>query len=110
MKNEAYYAEKLEEVREMAKSLSLVARGENEEEESGTYQIWSSGSDDEEMRHPTHGAMFAKFEEGEEEEIYVHCFVSKPSDKYPMTTKVRSILDSLNIPLDAYDYEIIAFL
>ncbi|XP_023761595.1 uncharacterized protein LOC111910032 [Lactuca sativa] len=62
VKNEAYYAEKLEEVREKAKSLSLVARGENEDEESGTHQIWSSGSGDEEMRHPTHGAMFVEFE------------------------------------------------
>ena len=31
-----------------AKNLSLVAKGENEDEEC-TYQIWSSGSDDEEM-------------------------------------------------------------
>ena len=47
VKDEAYYVEKLEEVRAKAKGLSLVARGEAEED--GTYQIWSSGSDDEEM-------------------------------------------------------------
>ncbi|KAL7606668.1 hypothetical protein Lser_V15G16417 [Lactuca serriola] len=39
VKDEAYYAEKLEEVRVKAKGLSLVARGEDEDEESGTYQI-----------------------------------------------------------------------
>ncbi|XP_052622677.1 uncharacterized protein LOC111903599 [Lactuca sativa] len=56
-KDETYYVEKLEEVREKAKGLSLVARRESEDEESGTYQIWSFGSDVEEMRHPTHGAI-----------------------------------------------------
>ncbi|XP_023757080.2 uncharacterized protein LOC111905620 [Lactuca sativa] len=49
-KDEAYYMEKLEEVREKAKGVSLVARRESEDEESGTYQIWSSSSDDEERR------------------------------------------------------------
>ena len=39
--------EKLEELRAKAKNLSLVAHGEQEED--CTYQIWSSGSDDEEM-------------------------------------------------------------
>ena len=61
------------------------------------------------MRHPTHGAMFAEFEDEEEEEIFGHCFVSKSSDKSPMTKKVRSILESFNIPLHAYDSEIIVF-
>ena len=69
VKDEAYYAEKLEEVRAKAKGLSLVAKGEMDDDESGTYQIWSSGSDDEEMRHPTHGAMFASFEEINKEEV-----------------------------------------
>ncbi|XP_023735438.1 uncharacterized protein LOC111883340 [Lactuca sativa] len=39
VKDEAYYAEKLEEVRAKAKGLSLVAKGEIDEDESGTYQI-----------------------------------------------------------------------
>ena len=83
--------------------MSLVAKGESDEEESGTYQIWSSGSDDEEMRHPTHGAMFASYEENCEENVSGRCFVSKTTDKSPMTTKVRAILESFNIPLSAYD-------
>ena len=47
MKDEAYYAAKLEEVKAKTKGMSLVARGTSEEE--GTYLIWSSRSDDEEM-------------------------------------------------------------
>ena len=66
VKDEAYYSEKIEELRAKTKGVSLVAKGETTEEESGTYQIWSSGSDDEEMRHPTHGAMFASFDDCEE--------------------------------------------
>ncbi|XP_023752546.1 uncharacterized protein LOC111900907 [Lactuca sativa] len=88
VKDEAYYAERLEEVPAKAKKLSLVAMGEQEDD--GTYQVWSSGSDDEEMRNPTHGAMFAKMEEEYDEEAYKvkgRCFVSKAADKYPMTTK-----------------------
>lgn len=30
------------------------------DKELGTYQIWSSGLDDEEMRNATHGEMFAQ--------------------------------------------------
>ncbi|XP_023768575.1 uncharacterized protein LOC111917153 [Lactuca sativa] len=111
VKDEAYYAEKLEMVRAKAKNLSLVAKGANEDEE-GTYQIWSSRSDDEEMRNPTHGAMFAKMEEESEEEAYeVHgrCFVSKSADKSPMTPKVRNILESFNIPVHAYNSELVSF-
>ncbi|XP_052619531.1 uncharacterized protein LOC111895070 [Lactuca sativa] len=103
VKDEAYYAEKLEEVRRKGKWLSLVEKGEMENDESGTYQIWSSGSDDEEMKHSTHGAMFASFEKNgdEEEEISGHCFVSKSTDKSPMSTKIlkkteTSTLDSQN--------------
>lgn len=32
-------------------------------EDDGTYQIWSSGSNYEEMCRPTHGVMFAKHQE-----------------------------------------------
>ncbi|XP_052627671.1 uncharacterized protein LOC128134224 [Lactuca sativa] len=42
IKDEAYYSEKLEEVRAKAKGMSLVANGESNEEESGTNQIWDN--------------------------------------------------------------------
>ncbi|KAL7614614.1 hypothetical protein Lser_V15G06614 [Lactuca serriola] len=74
IKDEAYDVEKLEEVHAKAKGLSLVAKGMDEDE--GTYQISSSGSDDEEAQNPTHGAMFAMHEDEEEEKINGKCFVS----------------------------------
>lgn len=58
--DEAYYSMKLEQVKSMTKSLSLMVRGEDVNE--GTYQIWSSCSDDEETDHPPHGAMSKKHE------------------------------------------------
>ena len=64
------------------------------------------------MRHPTHGAMYAKLEEESDEDAYeVHgrCFISKAVDKSPMTTKVRNILESFNIPVHAYFSELISF-
>ena len=64
-------------VRSKAKGMSLVAKGVDEED--GTYQIWSSGSDDEEMRNPTHGAMYAVHEEDEDEKITGKCFVTTSS-------------------------------
>lgn len=47
MKGEVCYAAKLEEVKAKTKEMSLDARGISEGD--GTYQIWSPGSDDEEM-------------------------------------------------------------
>ena len=46
MEDEAYYIKRLKEVRARTKGMSLVAKGSGEGD--GTYQIWSSGSDDEE--------------------------------------------------------------
>lgn len=56
--DEAYYAKNIEQRRSKSKNLSLVANNLSEDE--GTYKIWSSISDDEEMYHPTHGVMFLK--------------------------------------------------
>lgn len=50
VKDEAYYVAKWEEVKVKTKDISFVSRGTGEEE--GTYQIWSSRPDDEEMRNP----------------------------------------------------------
>ncbi|XP_052619539.1 uncharacterized protein LOC128125946 [Lactuca sativa] len=65
----------------MEKALSLVAREEGEDK--GTYKIWSSNSDDEEMHNPMHGAMYAKFEEDEEEEVIGCCLMTKNGYKSP---------------------------
>lgn len=101
-KYEAYYVERLEEVRAETKGLSLVVKGGVEGD--GTYQIWSSGSNDQEMRNPTHGAMYARFREGglEEENITRKCFVSIGANRSPMTLTVHTLLESLNIPSSSY--------
>ncbi|XP_023737287.1 uncharacterized protein LOC111885248 [Lactuca sativa] len=101
VKDEAYYSKNLEELRAKSKGMLLVARGEYEDEIK--YQIWSSGSDDEEMINLTHGAMFVKFEEDEDEKIIGRCFVLTSADKAPMTSKVCSLLQSFNIPSSAYN-------
>ena len=82
--------------------MSLVARGSGEED--GTYPIWSSGSEDEEMRNPMLGALYANFEEGSEveETMAGKCFVTTDADKSPMTSKVRNLLESFNIPSSSY--------
>lgn len=58
VKDETYYAITIEELRAMSKNLFLVAKDSNDDD--GTYQIWSSGFDDEYIRHPTHGVMYEK--------------------------------------------------
>ena len=125
VKYEAYYAKRLEEVCAQTKNLSLMAKGGDEID--GIYQIWSFGSDDEEMHHPTHGVLFAKYKEGEscekslvekgmedsDEELEEYVKVDEESDekdyetngrcfvlmtpKAPMTAKVRDLLISFNI-------------
>lgn len=44
VKDGAYYAMKIEELREKSKNLSLVAKGSHGDD--GTYQVWSSVSDE----------------------------------------------------------------
>ncbi|KAI3496277.1 hypothetical protein L1887_38634 [Cichorium endivia] len=50
VKDEAYYARKLEEARVKTKDLALMAADDRQ----GSYQVWSSDSDDEEVRKPSH--------------------------------------------------------
>ena len=89
----------------------MVARGDDKEE--STYHIWSSGSDDDGMRNPNHGAMYEILEEdeeenvvsdetGEEEEITRRYFVSTDSTKLRMTVMVHDLLNSFKIPSSSY--------
>ncbi|KAI3503712.1 hypothetical protein L1887_32161 [Cichorium endivia] len=55
VKDEAYYARKLEEARVKTKDLALMAANDRQ----GSYQVWSSDSDDEEVRKPSHSAFIA---------------------------------------------------
>ena len=49
--------------------------------------------------------MYARFVEESEEEDKVtgRCFVNSGADKSPMTSKVRSLLESFEIPFCSYD-------
>ena len=95
--------ERLEEFRANTKGVSLVAKGSGEED--GTYQIWSSTSNDEEMQNPTHSAMYANFEKGSVKEGMVtgKCFSTTSDDKSPMTSKIRTLLEYFEIPFSSYD-------
>ncbi|KAI3708662.1 hypothetical protein L2E82_37981 [Cichorium intybus] len=55
VKDEAYYARKMEEVRVRTKDLALMAADDRQ----GSYQVWSSDSDDDEVRKPSHSAFMA---------------------------------------------------
>lgn len=101
------------------------------DDDKATYQIWSFGFDDEEIRYPTHGVSFAKHEErqfggkrlfdddhedydwegmendkGEEseeedEKLTGTCFMTT-SPMSPMIAKVRDLLVSLHVYLNSY--------
>ncbi|KAI3740499.1 hypothetical protein L2E82_30957 [Cichorium intybus] len=55
VKDEAYYARKMEEVRVRTKDLALMTADDRQ----GSYQVWSSDSDDDEVRKPSHSAFMA---------------------------------------------------
>nr|KAJ0185473.1 hypothetical protein LSAT_V11C900478370 [Lactuca sativa] len=61
VKDEAYYAGKIQEITARTKGIYLMARGGDEDK--GTHQIWSLGSADEEMQDPTHQAMILNMTE-----------------------------------------------
>lgn len=65
--------------------------------------MWSLGTEDEEIRNPTHGTMFTSFEEDDEEKVTRKCFVSTYTQNFAMTSQVRSLLKYFNIPSSAYD-------
>ena len=103
VKDEAYYVERIEEVRERTKGMSLVAKISGDGD--GTYQIWSSRSDEEEVRNPTHGTMYARYEDEslDEEKLNGKCFVSTGVQNSPMTSKVHTLLEYFDIPFSSYD-------
>ena len=63
------------------------------------------------MRNPTHGAMYARFEDGssEEEKVIGRCFVLIGAEKSPMNLKVRSLFESFDIPFNSYDVVLFDF-
>ena len=71
-KDEAYYVEKLANFRNLnVKGTNLLVTRDDAE----GMEIWSSGSDDEEMLQPTHGAMFAR-----DAKVNGRCFMARSND------------------------------
>lgn len=112
VKDGAYYDMKIKDLKAKSKNLSLVEKNMNED--NGTYQIWSCGSDEEEIRHPMHCVMFArhlgveklvregfesdcKEESADREENFEgHCFMETISQS-SMNEKVRNLLIILRV-------------
>ncbi|KAL4590457.1 hypothetical protein LXL04_003387 [Taraxacum kok-saghyz] len=71
-KDEAYYVEKLANFRNLnVKGTNLLAAREADE----GMEIWSSGSEDEEMMRPTHEAMFAR-----DAKVTGRCFMARSNE------------------------------
>lgn len=71
-KDEEYYVEKLANFRNLnVKGTNLLVARDDEE----GMEIWSSGSEDEEMMRPTHGAIFAR-----DAKVNDRCFMARSND------------------------------
>ena len=116
MKDEAYYAQKIANLK-IKKPVGHTMLVENFNSDSeGNMEVWSSGSDDEEMRRPSHGMKANCFmgrsidsESASSESTYASCLASKSSDDYldeakKATEKVQSLLSKLNISSNCYQY------
>ncbi|KAL4590865.1 hypothetical protein LXL04_003810 [Taraxacum kok-saghyz] len=83
---------------------------------SWTSEVWSSGSDDEEMRRPSHGMKANCFvarlfgsESESSESTYASCLTSKSTNEYleeakKATNKVQSLLSKHNISSNCYQH------
>ena len=116
MKDEAYYTQKIANMK-IKKPVGHAIIIENVHSDSeGNMEVWSSGSDDEEMRRPSHGmkancfmARSIESEAASSESIYASCLASKSSDDYmdeakKATEKVQSLLSKHNISSNCYQY------
>ena len=126
--DEAYYLRKLQEIKRKKNAdntmHALIFQENEAEDEFGRVEVWSTDSEDEEVRRPSHGRSFIAKDEGlqlhgrclmvtsEVSELRgyatdgrcgVHsCFAAKPvpeqiSECEQVIKKVNSILESLNI-------------
>jgi hypothetical protein len=118
-KDEAYYVGKLEEIRKKntpSGSSAFVVMEDNEDE---TKQVWSTDSEDEEVRRPLHGRCFmvssvptaSREEKSEEGNSSDRCFATKTvservKEVENVVDKVHSILKSLNICPSTYNSEL----
>ena len=89
IKDEAYYAQKIANLKiNKPVSHTMIVENVNSDSE-GNMEVWSSGSDDEEMRRPSRGmkahcfmARSVESEAASSESTFASCLASKSSDDY----------------------------
>ncbi|KAI3767848.1 hypothetical protein L2E82_18277 [Cichorium intybus] len=119
VKDEAYYAKKIAELKKNDASSTKAAFVVKEDSEFGAIEVWSTDSEDEEVRNPTHGrCLMVKADHSESRgystdgcQASASCFAAKPvyeqvEECEAVVKKVRSILKSLNICSSSYDAEL----
>ncbi|KAL7603227.1 uncharacterized protein LOC111890346 [Lactuca sativa] len=94
--DEAYHLRKLEEIKQKKKDDNvmpvLVVHENNDENECGGVEVWSTDSKDEEVRKPTHGKSLVAKREPHEDEIDANCFQCESivsSDETSEAYKIR---------------------
>ncbi|KAI3496474.1 hypothetical protein L1887_38838 [Cichorium endivia] len=116
VKDEAYYAKKIADLKKEDASIIKSAFVVQEDNEYGVVEVWSTDSDDEEVRKPTHGRCFVVKNDSSELRGYstdgfqtsASCFAAKPVSEQVEewdagVNKVHTILKSLNICSSSYD-------
>ncbi|KAI3505861.1 hypothetical protein L1887_28170 [Cichorium endivia] len=119
VKDEAYYAKKIAELKKNDASSTKAAFVVKEDSEYGAVEVWSMDLEDEEVRNPTHGRCLMVKADSSESRGYstdgcqtsASCFAAKPVSEQveeceAIVNKVRSILKSLNICSSCYDNEL----
>ncbi|KAI3515898.1 hypothetical protein L1887_14803 [Cichorium endivia] len=119
VKDEAYYAKKIAELKKNDASTTKAAFVVKEDSEFGVVEVWSTDSEDEEVRNPAHGrCLMVKADHSESRgystdgcQTSASCFAAKPVSEQveeceAVVNNVRSILNSLNICSSNYDTEL----
>ncbi|KAI3499728.1 hypothetical protein L1887_35537 [Cichorium endivia] len=119
VKDEAYYAKKIADLKKDDASTTKSAFVVQEDSEYGAVEVWSTDYDDDEVRKPTHGRCLIVKEDSSEYRGYstdgcqtsASCFTAKPVSEQveeceAVVKKIRSIFKSLNICSSNYDKEL----
>jgi len=107
VKDEEYYVNKLEEVNKKKNPPITKPAFVVQQSDDGMIEVWSSDSEDDEVRRPTHGRCLMV----QNDTCSDSCFATKPLSEQVKETenvidKVHSILKFLNICPSTYDSEL----
>ena len=93
VKDEAYYAQKIANLKLKKPTGNAMIVETVHSDSEGNMEVWSSGSDDEEMRRPTHGIKSKCFvarsvdsESASSESTFASCLTSKSTREYSILT------------------------